>query len=70
VLAHIDYPLRSWPAEAGTFDISGFEGEFRHALRALARSGRALEINTSGPLHPEIVPVVARSWRNIGHIRK
>jgi histidinol-phosphatase (PHP family) len=62
VLAHIDYPLRSWPAGAGPFDISGFQGEFRHALRALARSGRALEINTSGPLHPEIV----RWWREAG----
>ncbi len=62
VLAHIDYPLRCWPAGAGPFDISGFQGEFRHALRALARSGRALEINTSGPLHPEIV----RWWREAG----
>ena len=62
VLAHIDYPLRSWPAEAGPFDISGFQGEFRRALRSLARSGRALEINTSGPLHPEIV----RWWRESG----
>jgi len=62
VLAHIDYPLRSWPATAGPFDISEFRDEFRHALRVLARSGRALEINTSGPLHPEIV----RWWREAG----
>jgi histidinol-phosphatase (PHP family) len=62
VLAHINYPLRSWPAAAGPFDINGFQDEFRHALRALARSGRALEINTSGPLHPEIV----RWWREAG----
>ena len=25
VLAHIDYPLRSWPPEAGTFDPSAFQ---------------------------------------------
>jgi len=62
VLAHIDYPLRSWPAAAGPFDINEFQGEFRHALRALARSGRALEINTSGPFHPEIVGW----WREAG----
>jgi histidinol-phosphatase (PHP family) len=56
------YPLRTWPAAAGPFDISGFQGELHHALRALARSSRALEINTSGPLHPEIV----RWWREAG----
>jgi histidinol-phosphatase (PHP family) len=62
VLAHIDYPLRSWPATAGPLNVSEFEEEFRNALGALARSGRALEINTSGPLHPEVV----RWWREAG----
>jgi len=62
VLAHIDYPLRYWPHEAGTFDPSAFQEEFRHALRMLADSGRALEINTNGPLHPEI----ARWWHEEG----
>ena len=56
VLAHIDYPIRSWPAErAGQFDPTAFEEEFRHALRATAQSGRALEINTRLPLHAAIV---------------
>lgn len=55
VLAHIDYPVRFWPASAGPFDPRLFEDEFRHALRALADSGRALEVNTRVPLHPEIV---------------
>jgi histidinol-phosphatase (PHP family) len=56
VLAHIDYPIRSWPEpEAGPFDISAFEAEFRDALRATAQSGRALEINTRLPLHPDIL---------------
>src|SRR5215467_3080889 len=54
VLAHIDYPLRDWPAEAGQYQLDGFQEEFRHALRVLARSGRALEINTEGPLLPHI----------------
>jgi histidinol-phosphatase (PHP family) len=62
VLAHMDYPIRTWPAEAGEFDPGRFEAEFRHALRALALSGRALEVNTAGPLHPEIV----RWWRDVG----
>jgi histidinol-phosphatase (PHP family) len=62
VLAHIDYPVRSWPARAGRFDPYAFEDDFRHALRALAASGRALEVNTRVPLHPEVV----RWWREEG----
>lgn len=56
VLAHIDYPVRSWPEqEVGPFDPWAFEEEFRHALRATARSGRALEINTRIPLHSTVL---------------
>jgi len=55
VLAHIDYPARYWPAQAGPFDASAFEDEFRHALRVLGDSGRALEVNTARPPHAEIV---------------
>ncbi|MEV6964386.1 PHP domain-containing protein [Hamadaea sp. NPDC051192] len=56
VLAHIDYAVRFWPAEqAGAFDPKVFEEEFRHALRANAQSGRALEINTRLPLHATIL---------------
>jgi histidinol-phosphatase (PHP family) len=62
VLAHIDYPVRSWPSHAGPFDPSAFEDEFRHALRATAHSGRALEINTSGPLDSTIL----RWWHQEG----
>ncbi|AGL20494.1 histidinol phosphatase of PHP family [Actinoplanes sp. N902-109] len=53
VLAHIDYPTRAWPL--GTFDPGQFEEEFRHALRALAAGGRALEVNTRNQPFPEIV---------------
>ncbi len=56
VLAHIDYPIRSWPAErAGPFDPSAFEDEFRVALRATAQTGRALELNTRLPLDGAIL---------------
>jgi histidinol-phosphatase (PHP family) len=56
VLAHIDYPIRFWPAEReGPFDPMTFEDEFRDALRATAQSGRALEINTRLPLHSTIL---------------
>jgi histidinol-phosphatase (PHP family) len=62
VLAHIDYPVRTWPAHGGPFDPCAFEEEFRHTLRALAGSGRALEVNTRVPLHAEIV----QWWREEG----
>jgi histidinol-phosphatase (PHP family) len=62
VLAHLDYPIRYWPAAADPFDPAAFEDEFRHALRVLAGSGRALEVNTRGQLYPEIV----RWWREEG----
>ena len=55
VLAHIEYPVAYWPEQAGPFDPKSFEDDFRHALRVLAGSGRALEMNTKVPLHPEIV---------------
>ena len=48
VLAHINYAARYWPGRQGDYRSADFEEEYRTALRALARSGRALEINTSG----------------------
>jgi histidinol-phosphatase (PHP family) len=59
VLAHIDYALREW---AGPYDPADFEAEFRHALEVLAASDRAMEINTSGVLRPELV----RWWAESG----
>jgi histidinol-phosphatase (PHP family) len=55
VLAHIDYPVRSWPTTAGPFNPKTFETEFRYALRVTASSGRALEVNTRLPLHSTIL---------------
>jgi histidinol-phosphatase (PHP family) len=55
VLAHIDYPVRSWPESAGRFDPYDFEEEFRHALRLTAESGRALEMNTQVPLSAPVL---------------
>jgi histidinol-phosphatase (PHP family) len=48
VLAHINYAARYWPGRRGAYSSADFEEEYRTALRALAQSGRALEINTSG----------------------
>ena len=57
VLAHINYAARYWPGRQGEYRSADFEEEYRTALRALARSGRALEINTSGwlPLDPDLL---------------
>ncbi len=62
VLAHIDYPLRHWPVAAGSFDATAFEEEYRSVLGALARSGRALEVNTVVPLPA----VIVRWWYEAG----
>jgi histidinol-phosphatase (PHP family) len=51
VLAHCDYPRRSWPtARVGEYREGDFEEEYRTVFRALAGSGRALELNTRSPL--------------------
>jgi histidinol-phosphatase (PHP family) len=63
VLAHVDYPVRYWPEQqAGPFDPSAFEDEFRHALRSTALAGKALEVNTSVPLHSTVLTW----WRDEG----
>jgi len=60
VLAHIDYAVRSWPADGPAFEVDKFEDEFRHALRALA--GRTLEVNT----RQRPIPQLVRWWREEG----
>jgi histidinol-phosphatase (PHP family) len=55
VLAHIDYPVRAWPDDAPNYSPTDFEEEFRALLRALAQSGRALELNTRTPLDQRVV---------------
>ena len=47
IVTHLDYALRYWPQEQeGPVDPRAVEEEFRTALRAIADSGRALEMNT------------------------
>ena len=69
VLAHVDYPKRYWP-EKPPFDEKQFEGEFRELLRAAARRGVALEINTTRGRDPSRYlcpgPTVLRWWREEG----
>ena len=50
VVTHIEYAARYWPVEReGPFDPKRFEDEFRQAMRAVAGTGRALELNIGGP---------------------
>jgi len=48
VLAHINYAARYWLGRQGEYRSTDFESEYRAALRALASSGRAMGVNTSG----------------------
>ena len=50
VLAHCDFARRYWPRRGGPFREEEFEEEYRAVFRALAGTGRALEINTASPL--------------------
>ncbi|CAN5259771.1 PHP domain-containing protein [soil metagenome] len=50
VLAHFDYPRRYWPNSAAAYQDAKVEEEHRAVFRALATSGRVLEINTASPL--------------------
>lgn len=62
VLAHVDFPLRYLPESVRPFDPAVVEQEYRAALAALARSGRAMEVNTSLPLAEPIL----RWWVDVG----
>jgi histidinol-phosphatase (PHP family) len=64
VLAHINYAARYWPGRQGEYHSTDFEADYRTALRALAASGRAMEINTSGwlPLDASLLTW----WRDEG----
>jgi histidinol-phosphatase (PHP family) len=63
VLAHLDFPRRMWPRTAPPYDELAFEPEIRAVLRALAASGRVLEVNTKSPLWPAALLVW---WRDSG----
>ncbi|MEV4517344.1 PHP domain-containing protein [Dactylosporangium sp. NPDC049525] len=60
-LTHLDYPIRYLPT-GSTFAITDFEEEIRAVLRALAGTGRALEVNTRRGPEPEFV----HWWREEG----
>jgi histidinol-phosphatase (PHP family) len=62
VLAHIDYPVRTWRGQQPAYRAADFEEEYRQVLRHLACSGRVLEFNTRVPLDRRILGW----WRDEG----
>lgn len=60
LLAHVDYVARYWDGEQLAF--GRLEEEYRAVFRALAASGRALEVNTRLPLPVEVL----RWWADCG----
>jgi histidinol-phosphatase (PHP family) len=62
VFTHIDYPVRHWPTDQrGPFQPHRFEEGFRFAMRAIASSGRALEMNTR-----RLWPWIPQWWKEEG----
>ena len=70
ILAHVDYAKRFWPHRDVRFDERDFEEEYRSVFRALARGGRALEVNSSRamgpPRGPCPGPLPLRWWHEAG----
>ena len=66
VLAHIDYPKRYWPSNAGSYDDHEFEEAIRAVLKAAAKRGLVLEMNTTrgNVLCPSAA--VLGWWRELG----
>jgi histidinol-phosphatase (PHP family) len=69
VLAHLEYPKRYWPAHPA-YDERQYEDEFRAILRAAARRGVVLELNTTRGGEPNRFPcpgpAVLGWWREEG----
>jgi histidinol-phosphatase (PHP family) len=69
ILAHLDYPKRYWPRDSA-FDEKLFEDLFRLVLRAAAKRGVVLELNTTrgGDARRYLCPgrVVLSWWREEG----
>ncbi|HKV88204.1 MAG TPA: histidinol-phosphatase HisJ family protein [Candidatus Dormibacteraeota bacterium] len=65
-LAHLDYPKRYWLDGAAPYREDDYEAEIRAVLKAAARSGRVLEVNTTRGhiLCPDLK--VVRWWHELG----
>ena len=70
VLAHLDYPKRYWPHAELPYRESAYEEQYRTVLRAAARRGTILEVNTTRGAEPHRGlcpgPTVLRWWHEEG----
>ncbi|HKC18050.1 MAG TPA: histidinol phosphate phosphatase, partial [Candidatus Dormibacteraeota bacterium] len=66
VVAHLDYPKRYWLDGAAPYREKDYEEQIKAVLKAAARSGRVLEVNTTRgvTLCPDLA--VVRWWRELG----
>lgn len=62
VLAHLDYAARYWPAGAGPYIVEEFQEEYCAVLTILSAQGKALEVNTRGPMSLSLL----RWWYQLG----
>jgi histidinol-phosphatase (PHP family) len=65
-LAHLDYPKRYWLDGAAPYREEDYQDEIKAILKAAARTGRVLEVNTTRGhiLCPDLT--VVRWWREAG----
>lgn len=65
-VAHLDYPKRYWKDGSKPYKEKEYEEEIRAVLKASAKSGRVLEVNTTRghTLCPDLT--VVRWWREEG----
>ncbi len=65
-IAHLDYPKRYWRDGEEPYRERDYEEQIRAVLRAAARTGRVLEVNTTrgDKLCPDLA--VVRWWRELG----
>jgi histidinol-phosphatase (PHP family) len=72
VLAHLDYPKRYWPDGMASYREEDYEEQLRAVLRAAAKRGCVLEVNTtrgSGDVK-KLCPglTVIRWWHEMGGV--
>ncbi|HEX6488139.1 MAG TPA: histidinol-phosphatase HisJ family protein [Candidatus Dormibacteraeota bacterium] len=70
VFAHLDYPKRYWPKAAAAYDETEHEEQYRAVLRAAARRGSVLEVNSTRGMAPATGlcpgPLPLKWWREEG----
>lgn len=56
IIGHLGYPLRYSPCKGKNFSYEDFAGEYERILKAIAKSGKCLEINSSTKTEKPFMP--------------